>query len=59
MDIFMVQTLQVSIKLWCSFKWSRYLSIVTTRRHAYGSYLWHKVFDLGVIAKIQGIKIQC
>lgn len=28
--------------------------IITTKgaRHTYGSYLWHKGFDLGVIAKI-------
>ena len=30
--------------------------IITTKgaRHTYGSYLWHKGFDLGVIAKILG-----
>ena len=26
-------------------------------RHTYSSYLWHKEFDLGVIAKILGIRI--
>lgn len=32
--------------------------IITTKgaRHTYGSYLWHKGFDLGVIAKILGHK---
>ena len=30
--------------------------IITTKgaRHTYGSYLWHKGFDLGVITKILG-----
>jgi len=26
-------------------------------RHTYGSYLWHKEFDLGILAKILGIGI--